>query len=317
MLSARHLEQHRRLRRHRCRAATAARFAHSPRWWHRPPPRRCDSSSVSASSQLAPPLASGRTKPSVDEALRARGRTRAARRRRCRRATGAGSRGRACRAAWLAPPQIQSSPSAAASASRSSRTSHRGCVVAEALQRGAPPQAARMLGVLPEIVEPAAAPARRRGSCPAGRGSRPARRGRPRTCGAAEAASVRAFCCSTQASARSPSISSSQRYGSSSGAATVGLASRTCDNSGHLGRAVLPSGRSCPAPRRGGAQPAIRRHRRPSPVVPVEDRDRAPASPSASAGIRLPMRLVEQPGIARAAWSARDRSRPTTRNAAA
>ena len=43
--------------------------------------------------------------------------------------------------------------------------------------------------------------------------------------GPPNAAIVRAFCCSTQAVARAPSISSSQRYGSSSGAATVGRTS--------------------------------------------------------------------------------------------
>jgi hypothetical protein len=50
------------------------------------------------------------------------------------------------------------------------------------------------------------------------------------TAGPPNAATVRAFCSSTQAAARAPSISSSQRYGSSSGASSVGLESTDIGN---------------------------------------------------------------------------------------
>ena len=103
-----------------------------------------------------------------------------------------------CRAA-SGPPQIQSSPSAAASASRSSRMSHSGAVRAVALERRRPPQAARVLGVFPEVVELVARAGRQRGCCPAGRRSPPDRRGPWRKRASPKRSSVFAFCASTQA----------------------------------------------------------------------------------------------------------------------
>ena len=101
-----------------------------------------------------------------------------------------------------APRQIQSSLSFVASASRSSITSHSGCAVrklSSVVRRHSP---RGCVGVLPEIVEMAAAPARRTGCCRAGPGWPPACRGRRRT--AAEPCQVARFCASTQASARRP-----------------------------------------------------------------------------------------------------------------
>jgi hypothetical protein len=89
------------------------------------PPTALDSNSVSPSSQLAPPLASGTKKPSGRNVLVGMSNSRST-------AASLPPRDRRTMARScvpgrvVAPPQIQSSPSAVASASRSIRTSQRG-----------------------------------------------------------------------------------------------------------------------------------------------------------------------------------------------
>ena len=157
MLARRHLEQHRRLRGLRA-APPQPHGAGIARGGDVAAVGAARAAGVSSSIQLAQPLASGRTKPSGTNDLVPRSNSRS---------TTASlpprdSRtiARSCLSGRVpAPPQIQSSPSAVASASRSSSTSHCGSSLAEALGRGAPPQAARMRRVGPEVVEPGPAPA--------------------------------------------------------------------------------------------------------------------------------------------------------------
>ena len=191
MLFARHLEQDRRL----------LRFAAAPPQPHRAgiargrdvaARRRCCSSRVSrrASSRRPWPRA-GRSRPPRRLRLaRSNSRnTTASLPPRDRRTIA-----RSCVPGRVAaPPQIQSSPSAAASASRSSRISQSGWSRAEALERGAPPQAARIRGVESRNCRATAAPADERDACRAGRGSPPGCRGRRRTARRRRSVSVRAF----------------------------------------------------------------------------------------------------------------------------
>ena len=100
---------------------------------------------------VTPPLASGSENPSATKLRRSRSNSRrvdgvaaAARQAQDRPVVAPGSRGDPARAS----PRLRS----LASASMSSRISHAGCGLAELLQRGSPPQAARVGGILPEIV---------------------------------------------------------------------------------------------------------------------------------------------------------------------
>ena len=153
-----------------------------------------------------------------------RGRTRAGRSRRCRRATGARSRGHACPAASrrhsrsslrARPPQAHRRragfPRKAArgeSSRASSAATGRAAAAHPSRNCRSTARAARCTGIL------------------SGRSRIAARTSRSAAKPAVpKAASVRSFCASTQATARGSSISSSHRYGSSSGAAIVGLTS--------------------------------------------------------------------------------------------
>ena len=139
------------------RAATAAPSAHSPSWspCPRPMPRRA--AACRDRAQAAPPLASGRVKPPATKSREARSNSRST-------TASAPPRDSFTMArSWVpgivvAPLHVQSSPSFAASASRSSRMSHSGVLAAVAVERRRPPQPARMLRVLPEIEDPRAAP---------------------------------------------------------------------------------------------------------------------------------------------------------------
>ncbi len=205
---ARHLEEDRRLR----------RIAAAPPQPHRPRIARCrDVAAPGAAEQQRvgiepahPALGfrAARSRPSRRSG--SRGRTRATPRRRCRRARDAGSRGRACRAA--SPHRPRSSPRLRPRPGRrhragSPRPAGRGessrawCA---ATGRAGSWRRARNCRATVRAARPG-------GACRAGRGSPPGCRGRRRTAAPPKVFSVRSFSAATQASARSPSMSSSQR----------------------------------------------------------------------------------------------------------